>query len=543
VDQREALLLRRTWPDLDANPEAGAARLEPAVAVVQVRLYAATDSTAATVENESDTLSDLSFGLYKSARSGRGLPRVGRPLAPVGPRPPAAPRRTNTMLSSASASSSSQSSMDTLTAEQAQEIKFLRDKSELYHRIAGIRPLSADPAFRKGVNDFLENIDRDRKSSTPTPVDHAAIDAIMTGLQRPGVYGNKIQYSWYHRHQDKEGFEEALEAHATQSADHGGLWSKMGSAIPTENASVGHGVVLEASIQGRMFDGLLFGLSTWSSSPALGVLWERLSKSYVESLTGWATAHVLDGTTNSSVLNRIEWPTLRGQIEAGKVDGLNIVVYRTVPDPDTGALDLVPVDTFPVRTQEEFDQVPQAPGDAEWYRKQTRVDQEQRAALVKVYSRENQIDQLDAYVSDLLARHGENLAFRPTLTPHATFRGSFSSSVLADLAVGLPTADPGRRAALLRGLSPAERRTLSTNEELVNSLREHLSSEDFAATVAGLMVDGPESGDPASEARQEAEAIVSGMLADPEVAVSLLTGGRRVVVVPRGVAVTSLPQF
>ncbi|WP_133169141.1 lonely Cys domain-containing protein [Streptomyces sp. MH60] len=542
VDQREALLLRRTWPDLDGNPEAGAARLEPPVAVVQVRLYAATDSTAGTVENDFDTLADLSFGLYRAARTGRGLPKVGRPLAPAGSRPPTPPRRTNTMLSSASSLSSSQSSMDALTAEQAQDIKFLRDKSELYHRIAGIRALAADPAFRKGISDFLDNIDRDRKSSTPTPVDHAAIEAIMTGLQKKGVYGNRIQYSWYHRHQDKEGFEEALEAHATQSADHGGLWSKMGSAIPTENASVGHGVVLEASIQGRMFDGLLFGLSTWSSSPALGALWEQLSRTYVESLTGWATAHVLDGTTNTSVLNRIEWPTLRRQIEAGKVDGLNIVVYRSVSHPDTGALDLVPVDTFPVRTQEEFDQVPQAPADADWYRKQTRVDQEQRAALVKVYSRENQIDQLDDYVSDLLGKHG-NLTFRPTLTPHATFRGSFSSSVLADLAVRLPTVDPGQRAALLRALSPAERRMLATNEELANSLREHLSPEDFAAAAAGLMVDGPESGGPASAARQEAEDIVSGMLADPEVTVSLLTGGRRVVVVPRGVAVTSLPQF
>ncbi|NEE34068.1 hypothetical protein G3M53_52605, partial [Streptomyces sp. SID7982] len=164
----------------------------------------------------------------------------------------------------------------------------------------------------------------------------------------------------------------------------------------------------------------------------------------------------------------------------------------------------VPVDTFPVRTQEEFDQVPQAPGDAEWYRKQTRVDQEQRAALVEVYSREDQLDKLDKYVSDLLGKHEGKLAFRPTLTPHTTFRGSFSSGALADVAVRLPVVHPDQRALLIDALSPDERRTLAANEEVVNSLRAHLSPEEFAATEERLRGERP-----TSPPRQEAESAVS----------------------------------
>ncbi|MFE3144375.1 lonely Cys domain-containing protein [Streptomyces scopuliridis] len=542
VDQHEALLVRTSSSDLDGNPEteSGAPRLDPPVVVLDVRAYAPTESTPATVASDFDDMAVFSLHLYQRARTQRGLPKVGRPIGEGDQRPPVGPKRTDTTFSVAS-----QGSMTGLTPEGAQRLKFLRDKSELLYRITKIHRLATDSDFRKGINDFLANIERDLKAGTPTPVDHDAIKAIMKGLHQKGVYGNKIQYEWYHRHQDKPGFEEAVEDHANESANHAHLWSKLGSFEPIQQASVGHGVVLEDSVQGRLFDGLLWGLSTWSSSPALGELWEQLSKSYVEAVTGRATVHVLDGTTESSVLYRIEWPTIRAQIEEGKVDGLNIIVYRAVLDKETGRQILVPVDTFQVRTQEEFDRLPKAPDSAAWFEMQTQVNKQQGEERDKWFSRADKLYEVDSYVStsaDLADLNG-TLFLRPSLTPHNTFRDSISSSPLADLASRLPDLQADDRADLLASLSPPDREALSTNEAFVNSLRARLSQEDFAATAAQLMVVESGAADLLTPARQEAETIVASMLVDPDVTASLLTGGQRVVVVPRDQELTSLSEF
>ncbi|MEV5810575.1 hypothetical protein AB0L72_35375, partial [Streptomyces parvulus] len=397
-------------------------------------------------------------------------------MSDVPPPLPAGPVRADSSGSSVSEDS------ERMSPEDAMWSKFERDRRELWHRINGIHRLSDDADFREGVKLFLENIERDLRAGKATEVDHGAIAAIMKGLHQKGVRGHKVQYAWYKRNQDKPGFEESVEAHAEDSAAHGGLWSKLGSALPIEVASVAHGAVLEDTMQGYLFDGLLFGLSSWNASAALGELWEQLSQSYVLGLKGWATAHVLDGTTESSVLNRIEWPTLRGEVEAGRADGLNVVVYRAVPDSATGRLVLVPIDTFPVRTQEDFDRVPKVQADAEWYRKQSQVNSEQRDELVQVHNRQRELEQLDSYVTGLFGKHGRSITFRPTLTPHVTFRGTFHLAALADLAVRLPVMHADERAARLAELSAEDRRTLSVNKAFMASLRRHLVQEEFAKT-------------------------------------------------------------
>ncbi|MFD8673462.1 hypothetical protein ACFV1A_10315 [Streptomyces seoulensis] len=330
------------------------------------------------------------------------------------PEPSRPPSRTSQK------SEDSQESAHSMTAVDRRKIKFAQDKAELLGRVGRIEVLKNVPGFMSGLDAFLDNIEADMKAGQPTAVDGAAIDRIIDGFHDPRVQGHRVQYSWFVRQQGKEGFQGALDRVAAGSTEHGHLWSKMNSAIPTEDASVGHGVVLEASIQGRIFDGLLFGLPTWSASDALAALWKRLSTTYVQALTGTVTAHALDGTVGSSVLSTLEWPELRASIADNRVDGLSFVVYRSREDPSGGPMILEPVETFQVRTQDEFDNLPEAPADQSWRDGQRVIDQQQRAALADIHSREDEILALDEFVSELFRRHGRDLRFRDTRTPPNT---------------------------------------------------------------------------------------------------------------------------
>ncbi|MFI8348494.1 hypothetical protein [Streptomyces sp. NPDC085596] len=322
----------------------------------------------------------------------------------------------------------SQASAHSMTPADRRQIKFTQDRAELLQRIGRIEALKTMDGFTSGIEGFLDNIEADMRAGRPTGVDGGAIGRIIAGFQDPRVQGHRVQYSWYARHQGKEGFQESLDRVAGASAEHGQLWAKMNSAIPTEDASVGRGVVLEASVQGRIFDGLLFGLPNWSASDALAALWKRLSTTYVQSLTGTVTAHALDGTVGSSVLSTLEWPELKKRIADGAVDGLVFVVYHPHDDPEGGPAVLEPVESFHVRTQKEFDELPQAPTDQAWFDRQKTIDQEQRSALVDIYSREEEIDALDAFVSDLFRREGRDLRFGESTTPHNTRANSARES-------------------------------------------------------------------------------------------------------------------
>ncbi|WP_406323961.1 hypothetical protein [Streptomyces niveus] len=114
---------------------------------------------------------------------------------------------------------------------------------------------------------------------------------------------------------------------------------------------------------------------------------------------------------------------------------------------------------------------------------------------------------------------------------------------LAETAARLIAMDAETRAQELASLAPWDREALAADPAFVEQLRMALSESDFRAVAGRLLVVVPEGVEQPVAARGEAEALVAGMLADPQVAVALLTGGRRMVVVPRDRPLTSLPEF
>ncbi|MEU9734949.1 lonely Cys domain-containing protein [Streptomyces sp. NPDC048002] len=111
---------------------------------------------------------------------------------------------------------------------------------------------------------------------------------------------------------------------------------------------------------------------------------------------------------------------------------------------------------------------------------------------------------------------------------------------LASRLPGLPTAD---RDAALEGLTPEERERLAADPALVDALRTALDPAEFASVAANLMTQVPAGVERPVSARDRARTQVARLLQDPEVAARLLKGGSRVVVVPKGEAMTSLDAF
>ncbi|WP_326615437.1 lonely Cys domain-containing protein (plasmid) [Streptomyces scopuliridis] len=114
---------------------------------------------------------------------------------------------------------------------------------------------------------------------------------------------------------------------------------------------------------------------------------------------------------------------------------------------------------------------------------------------------------------------------------------------LVEKAAGLVAMDADARARELASLPRRDRELLAADRAFVEQLRAGLSVEDFTAVAARLLVVVPDGVEQPEAAREEAEALVADMLADPQIAVALLTGGRRLVVVPRNRPMTSLEEF
>ncbi|KIF67429.1 hypothetical protein HY68_00400, partial [Streptomyces sp. AcH 505] len=125
-----------------------------------------------------------------------------------------------------------------------------------------------------------------------------------------------------------------------------------------------------------------------------------------------------------------------------------------------------------------------------------------------------------------------------TATPPAPL-----SQALADLVPRLPAMEADERAAALASLSPQDRESLAADRAFVQGMRDTWPADEFASLAAQLLVVVPEGVDQPEEAREVAEEMVGGMLADPDIAVALLTGGRRFVVVPRNSTQGSLARF
>ncbi|MFE7122115.1 hypothetical protein ACFU99_42440, partial [Streptomyces sp. NPDC057654] len=127
----------------------------------------------------------------------------------------------------------------------------------------------------------------------------------------------------------------------------------------------------------------------------------------------------------------------------------------------------------------------------------------------------------------------------PTPVPAA----AAPSPGLIDLAGRLPGMEPGERAEAVAALPLSDREALATDASLVTGLREALPAQDFSDLASQLLVVVPPGTERPEEARQEAEALISGMLGDADATVALLTGRRRLVVVPRETPLTSFDPF
>ncbi|MFG3236313.1 hypothetical protein ACGFZG_31815 [Streptomyces antibioticus] len=110
-------------------------------------------------------------------------------------------------------------------------------------------------------------------------------------------------------------------------------------------------------------------------------------------------------------------------------------------------------------------------------------------------------------------------------------------------AQALTDTDAQGRTRILAGLSDEERAELAADTGAVQALRAALAPDEFAEVAAWLLVDVPDGVRQPVSARQAAHRLVARMLRDPEAAARLLTGGSRVVVVPRDTPMTELRPF
>ncbi|CAL9330645.1 hypothetical protein SUDANB6_00065 [Streptomyces sp. enrichment culture] len=158
---------------------------------------------------------------------------------------------------------------------------------------------------------------------------------------------------------------------------------------------------------------------------------------------------------------------------------------------------------------------------------------------------------------DALARHEQTWrvlgvtdadlpALRAELTALADglrARPEVTADPVRALAARLPGLSAADRDAALASLPPADRERLAADPALVDALRTGRDPAEFASIAARLMTQVPDGVEQPVSAGDRARAQIARLLQDPDVAARLLRSGSRVVVVPRGEAMTSLDAF
>ncbi|MPY35902.1 hypothetical protein FNH09_33120 [Streptomyces adustus] len=139
---------------------------------------------------------------------------------------------------------------------------------------------------------------------------------------------------------------------AASSAENTAFWVKSTSR-PAEQL----GDTLEGSVGAGVFDQLTYGFDNargeWS--PSLWQLWNEMSPEFARGTRGVAQATVFEGLPEQCVLRSVEWPALNELIDQGQVDHLHVNVIRR--NSGTGLLEQV--GHYDVRSQQEFDHLPQ----------------------------------------------------------------------------------------------------------------------------------------------------------------------------------------
>lgn len=291
------------------------------------------------------------------------------------------------------------------TSSERRLSEYERDKAELMARIGKITALRQDTAFMGAIQRWLDNL-------TDAEPDTAAVDTIIARITEN--HGFELPYEWVARHQDKPGFQDGVDRQTR--TERGQLWSKLGAEISSNVAESEHGIVLERTVGAALFNGLLFGLDNFGQSRTMGELWTKMSQTYVKGLRGVVEASALGGIDDTSVLHAVEWPELKQKIEAGYVDGMNVVVY-SVEEVEGGRIRLMPKETVAVRTAQDYEALPRVEQSDEWRQQQSQVDTAEKEKFAARCARDDALVVLDRFVSENVPG---SLLFRTVKTPDNT---------------------------------------------------------------------------------------------------------------------------
>ncbi|HEY9602398.1 MAG TPA: hypothetical protein V6C85_12355 [Allocoleopsis sp.] len=242
-------------------------------------------------------------------------------------------------------------------------------------------------------------------SSSGPNIVYQIIDCIesMNGLEVP--------YDWYLENQGQDNFELLRKQSAQEFTKHGRLWSKLNVRKSEKAAKATGGIALETTVGGYIFNGLNFGYS-WGESPAISLLWQQLSPTYVKHLHGTIEADVLEGIDPSSVLSKIEIKEVLKLIEENKVEKLTVNIHKMTNN------QFKLVDKIDVKGKRNWESLPKVPtgkdakkigsgtpgkiDDIPWKERQSMIDKTEkllRELEAKLKTVENQVENGEALVT------------------------------------------------------------------------------------------------------------------------------------------------
>lgn len=108
--------------------------------------------------------------------------------------------------------------------------------------------------------------------------------------------------------------QEDVDRVAEESVTRSNLWSKMNRFHSLGAAEDTGGLSLEASVGGKLFDGLDFGMN-YKTNPILSSQWKNVSRNYVKRTRGEIHAAIFRGIHPESVLTTVEWPIILKRLQ------------------------------------------------------------------------------------------------------------------------------------------------------------------------------------------------------------------------------------
>ena len=263
---------------------------------------------------------------------------------------------------------------------------------QIGQRYAGLRGLGeTNSPFRTAMNKLKDLLEADgtvigqgRRPSGLTPAKTAVLDEVISHLE--SVHGFEVMHDWYRENQNNPGFLDELVAEALRAVENGHLWSKLNVRRSDKAARLEGGVYLEGSLAGFIFNGIHLGFP-WGASPVFSELWDRLSGTFVSHLRGMVNADVYLGIDDTSVLTRTEWERLKVLIAQGRVNGLQVNIFKFVDN------QFRLIDHVLVHSQPSFDLLPKVPGDAEWREGQRNINAHE-AMFAELENRFRDLDSL-----------------------------------------------------------------------------------------------------------------------------------------------------